>query len=220
MYCYLNFRNVISDLVPVPGAPNAFLARDAPPGSPAAAEAELPIKERIASKRDAPGLLGPPAPRGTDDETPQYHWPWLDGRYLYIATGRQNIARHLQEMGGLAHDPATEPNQAEANPAPTAAAATTHEKPQAPGEEPGTGPHNSATQSPRPRRRSIPRTLDEGSLGAWAMLKRIEDRVEQAEAERAQPGKREEALMRKALGFEPKELSTLVLGGNGPAYGL
>ena len=187
MYCYLNLRNVIADLVPVPGAHNAFLARDAPPGSPAAVEAERKLKERT-MRKVAPPLAADETP------TPRYHWPWLDGRYLYIATGRTNVARHMVEMGGAA-TPQDDSQEGATRPTPAAAAAVG-----GPATEPEPKP------AARPRRRSLPTpTLDEGKLGAWDMLKRIEDRVEKAEAERAQPGKREEELMRRALGFEPKE---------------
>ncbi|TKA52738.1 hypothetical protein B0A53_04191 [Rhodotorula sp. CCFEE 5036] len=189
MYCYLNLRNVIADLVPVPGAHNAFLARDAPPGSPAAVEAERKLKERTMRKVPVPA-------DGDDKTTPQYHWPWLDGRYLYIATGRANVARHMAEMGGAASQDVLEG----ATRPPTAATAAS-------GLE--TEPEFKPT---RPRRRSLPTgpTLDEGKLGAWDMLQRIEDRVEKAEAERALPGKREEELMRRALGFEPKDSERLI----------
>ncbi|GAA5981448.1 hypothetical protein JCM10908_004112 [Rhodotorula pacifica] len=200
MYCYLNLRNVIADLVAVPGAPNAFLARDAPPGSPSAAEVERKLKERSMRK-----VVTTAASEG---ETPTYHWPWLDGRYLYIATGRNNIARHLNEMGGAAVDQAEEKAPANGGAGAAAAVASTGTA-----REPV---HPITTTSPpssppgRPRRRSLPPTLDEGHLGAWDMLKRIEDRVEKAEAERLQPGKREEEMMRRALGFEPKDSERLI----------
>lgn len=200
MYCYLNLRNVIADLVPVPGAPNAFLARDAPPGSPAAAELELKVKERLASKRDP--QIGPGG-NATEQKVPEYHWPWLDGRYLYIATGRSNIARHMTEMGGAAAADSEAPGAA-APPAP-ALVKPTKESPVAAATATTPGLDQSKPSSPRPRRRSLPPTLDQGHLGAWDMLKRIEDRVEKAEADRMKPGKREEAMMRKALGFEPEE---------------
>lgn len=199
MYCYLNLRNVIADLVPVPGAHNAFLARDAPPGSPAAVEAERKLKERTMRKVSTPLAA---AADGDETHMPRYHWPWLDGRYLYIATGRTNVARHMAEMGGAATTTHPDSQDEVATRTTTAAAASGPEETE---REP-----KSTTTTARPRRRSLP-TLDEGKLGAWDMLKRIEDRVEKAEAERAQPGKREEELMRRALGFEPKELSVFPL---------
>ncbi|GAA5878199.1 hypothetical protein JCM3774_005840 [Rhodotorula dairenensis] len=192
MYCYLNLRNVIEDLVPVPGAPNAFLARDAPPGSPAAVEAERKLRERTMRKVELQHTADPNA-----TTTPAYRWPWLDGRYLYIATGRNNVARHMTEMGGAATDPEDHHH---------------HHYPSDSGSqrEPEHARPEAATAARPPRRRSLPPTLDEGHLGAWGMLKRIEDRVEKAEAERAQPGKREEELMRRALGFEPKDSERLI----------
>lgn len=64
-------------MIPVPGRPGTFLAEPAPP---------LP----------EPILDHPPAPPGVD--LPAYHWPWLDGRYIYYARGRANIDRHAREM--------------------------------------------------------------------------------------------------------------------------
>lgn len=77
--CYINFRNQIGTLVPIPSHHNAFIAKDdivdatPPPPLPNAAE-------------------GPPIP--------SYHWPALDGRYLYYARGREYVTRHMDEMGG------------------------------------------------------------------------------------------------------------------------
>lgn len=77
MYCYMTFRNAIADLVPVPGIPGAYLARDvAPLPSPSPPSAEA---------KDAP-------------ELPAYHWPRLDGRYLYIARGNEAVKQHLEDM--------------------------------------------------------------------------------------------------------------------------
>ncbi|GAA5956082.1 hypothetical protein JCM21900_002589, partial [Sporobolomyces salmonicolor] len=92
MYCYLNFRHALSDLVPVPGHPNAFLARDAPPPPAPSLSADA------ASHVKTVTLTSPHS--GHEPELPKYHWPALDGRYLYIAKGRQAVARHLAEMGG------------------------------------------------------------------------------------------------------------------------
>ncbi|GAA5866402.1 hypothetical protein JCM1840_001304 [Sporobolomyces johnsonii] len=92
MYCYLNFRHALSDLVPVPGHPNAFLARDAPPppSPPTAADPASHTKTVTLSSTAS----------GQETELPKYHWPALDGRYIYIAKGRQAVARHLAEMAG------------------------------------------------------------------------------------------------------------------------
>lgn len=88
MYCYLNFRHALADLVPVIGLPGAYIARDE---SPAA----------IAAKRDKDNKGKGKATSTTDDDDklPAYHWPALDGRYLYIARGKAAIRRHLDDMG-------------------------------------------------------------------------------------------------------------------------
>ena len=80
MLCYLNLRHEIAAMVPIPGQPGAYFAKDHPPArSPAATK---------------------PTPTEESADVPKYHWPRLDGRYLYFAEGRETIARHMIEMGG------------------------------------------------------------------------------------------------------------------------
>jgi hypothetical protein len=78
-------RRQVGDLLPVLGRPGAYVAKpvpipDAPPTPPTP---PLPL----ASARDKP-----------IPEIPKYHWAWLDGRYFYRAKGRENVARHHEEM--------------------------------------------------------------------------------------------------------------------------
>ena len=97
MHCYINFRNSLSSLTPVPGHPNAFLARDAPSTLPS-------TREELA---DGPGKLKKVVLKSSrtgdkEIELPKYHWDALDGRYWYVAKGRENVERHFKEMGDLA----------------------------------------------------------------------------------------------------------------------
>ncbi|ORY69266.1 hypothetical protein BCR35DRAFT_308054 [Leucosporidium creatinivorum] len=81
MYCYMNFRNAIADLIPVPGLPGAYLARDVAPSAPPSATPSPPT----VGAKDTP-------------ELPSYHWPRLDGRYLYISRGNEAVKQHLEDM--------------------------------------------------------------------------------------------------------------------------
>jgi len=96
MHCYINFRNSLSSLTPVPGHPNAFLARDAPSTLPTTPEelSDGPGKlKRVVLKSSRTGEQ--------EVELPKYHWERLDGRYWYVAKGRENVERHFREMGDL-----------------------------------------------------------------------------------------------------------------------
>ncbi|GAA5994666.1 hypothetical protein JCM5350_000370 [Sporobolomyces pararoseus] len=95
MYCYLNFRNSLSSLVPVPGHPNAFLAKDAPPPPTIPQEGE-----------DGPGnvkkiVLKSSRIGDVEKVLPNYWWKWLDGRYFYVAKGKTQVERHFKEMGNV-----------------------------------------------------------------------------------------------------------------------
>ena len=79
MYCYMNFRHAIADLIPVPGIPGAYLARDV--ATPAASSASPP-----------------PTPAAAEDDLPAYRWPSLDGRYFYVARGNEAVKTHLEDM--------------------------------------------------------------------------------------------------------------------------
>ncbi|GAA5997369.1 uncharacterized protein JCM10292_000211 [Rhodotorula paludigena] len=178
MYCYINMRNALSDLVPVPGHPTAFLARDAPPASPAAEAAAHHRKARV-----------PP------EGVPEYHWPWLEGRYFYVATGRENVARHMLEMSG-------------------ASAEATEEKKMAKQAEEGATREKAIKVRPdgsvslgEVQRLVAPR--DE-HVGAWDTIRRIEERCEKKAAERLLPGKREEAMIRRAMGLEEESSEKLI----------
>ncbi|BGP21572.1 hypothetical protein JCM10295v2_000447 [Rhodotorula toruloides] len=173
MYCYINMRNALADLIPVPGHPAAFLARDAAPGSPAASEIG-----RVRSRREKRIKVV-----AGDHEVPDYHWRWLDGRYLYIARGREMIARHMLEMTG-----STKPDKGEV------ADELVEEK----------GPMHGKV-----KRRLMP-GADEERLGAWGTIQRIEERCAKTEAEQMLPGKREEVMLRRAMGFEPDGTERLV----------
>ncbi|GAA6006664.1 hypothetical protein JCM10207_005011 [Rhodosporidiobolus poonsookiae] len=161
MYCYLNFRNSLADLVPVPGAPNAFLARDAHASTSSAADPSGKGKGKEVVR----------APEHED--LPAYHWDFLDGRYLYIAKGREAVARHMKEMGGVA------------------AGSTSAE-----GVEAG----------PKIMRKSG----EEEKVGAWDTVARIEARCAKLEAERALPGKREERMLRRAMGLDEDDSERLI----------
>lgn len=150
MYCYLNFRHSLADLVPVPGSPNSFIARDAAPGTNASGSVDLKGKGKEVDK-----------PEGL----PDYYWPRLDGRYLYIARGREAIARHMKEMGGVAAEPS--------------------------------GEEGAFTVSRK--------SGDEEKVGAWNTIARIEERCEKLEAERALPGKRQEQMVKRAMGLDEDE---------------
>ncbi|KAK4057646.1 hypothetical protein OIO90_001294 [Microbotryomycetes sp. JL221] len=94
MYCYINWRNAISDMIPVPGMPGAFIARETRKPTTTNASTSTTMTTRP---------TGPPsssAPVTLPDGLPSYHWPWLDGRYLYIARGSQAVKRHLDDMHG------------------------------------------------------------------------------------------------------------------------
>lgn len=104
MYCYMNFRNSLSSLTPVPGNPHAFLARDAP-GPPPDLDLDLDDDDKktvtIKSARVGDRRV----------ELPSYSWPWLHGRYWYVARGKRAIERHFSEMGHLSrHDRAQDVN--------------------------------------------------------------------------------------------------------------
>ncbi|KAK4055278.1 hypothetical protein OIV83_000561 [Microbotryomycetes sp. JL201] len=95
MYCYINWRHAISDLIPVPGMPGAFIARESRKPTTTSGKHDHSMR-----------TTGPPsssAPVSLPDNLPAYHWPWLDGRYLYIARGSTAVKRHLDDMHG-AHD--------------------------------------------------------------------------------------------------------------------
>lgn len=102
MYCYINFRNSLSSLTPVPGHPNAFLAKDAPQ------TITLNSKTDKEEKRgEGPGLLKKTVLESMrfgdrEVELPNYWWKALDGRYWYHAKGKKAIERHFEEMGDLA----------------------------------------------------------------------------------------------------------------------
>ncbi|GAA5922111.1 uncharacterized protein JCM15063_003190 [Sporobolomyces koalae] len=90
MYCYLNFRNSLNSLVPVKGHPNAFLARDSPRPEP---------------DPTGPGELKEVVLKSTrtGDQTvelPRYSWPWLDGRYWYVARGKHAVEQHWRDQQG------------------------------------------------------------------------------------------------------------------------
>ena len=94
MYCYINFRNAIADMIPVPGMPVAFIARET---------RQAGLARHGDKKKPEPA--GPPssaAQPDLPDDLPAYRWPWLDGRYFYIARGRTAVERHLGDMGGEA----------------------------------------------------------------------------------------------------------------------
>lgn len=167
MYCYINMRNALADLIPVPGHPAAFLARDAAPGSPAASETG---QDPSRSEKRIKLVAG-------EHEVPDYHWRWLDGRYFYIARGREMVARHMLEMTG-----STRPDIGHM------ADELVEEK----------GPMHGKV-----KRKLMP-GVDEERLGAWGTIRRIEERCAKAEAERMLPGKREENMLRRAMGFEPE----------------
>ncbi|GAA5903315.1 hypothetical protein JCM8208_002272 [Rhodotorula glutinis] len=194
MYCYINMRNALEDLVPVPGHPTAFLARDAPPVDQLAV-----IKRTVVVDK----------PEGT----PEYRWPWLDGRFVYVARGRDNVARHMREMGGVGGDvpppvpvPVVSAKDGEPAPAPasTASSAVDEAKPSA--------PSSPTSPSGRPKRKLMPHAVVvEGErVGAWDTMRRIEERVEKQEADKLLPGKREERMLRRAMGFEDDSSESLI----------
>lgn len=150
MFCYINFRNALADLVPVPGAPASFLARDATTDSPDAEKAKK-------GKGKAP----------EHEDLPDYRWPALEGRYIYIARGRDAVARHMKEMGGVS---VAEPVDGQA-----------------------TGP------------KIMRRSGEEEKMGAWDTIARIEERCEKLEAQKLLPGKREEQMLRRAMGLDEDE---------------
>ncbi|GAA6014824.1 hypothetical protein JCM11491_002129 [Sporobolomyces phaffii] len=107
MYCYINFRNSLSSLTPVPGHPNAFLAKDAPQTSvgSSAASGSQSEDEGTGAER-GPGELHKVVLKSTrvgerEVDLPAYWWRWLDGRYWYVAKGRKAVERHFDEMGDL-----------------------------------------------------------------------------------------------------------------------
>ncbi|GAA5856327.1 hypothetical protein JCM8547_000869 [Rhodosporidiobolus lusitaniae] len=159
-WCYLNLRSAVADLVPVPGTVNSFVARDVAPGSPDSQRAAGGGKEKGKGKQKDVVAEG----------SPEYHWPWLDGRYLYIAHGREAVARHMKEMGGVAAEPNAE----------------------------GKGS------------RIVRKSGEEEKVGAWETIARIEERCERSEAMARPPGKREEQLMRKAMGLDEDDSERLI----------
>ncbi|GAA5945035.1 hypothetical protein JCM3775_004267 [Rhodotorula graminis] len=196
MYCYINMRNALEDLVPVPGHPTAFLARDAPPVD------QLPALKKRPVVVDAP------------EGTPEYRWPWLDGRFVYVARGRDNVARHMREMGGVSGEAPRAPAAAavapakEGEPAPSPApdASPTLAAAAAAAEAPPASP------SGRTKRKLMPHAVVvEGErVGAWDTMRRIEERVAKQEADKVLPGKREERMLRRAMGFEDDSSETLI----------
>ncbi|TNY18061.1 hypothetical protein DMC30DRAFT_333387, partial [Rhodotorula diobovata] len=170
MYCYINMRNALEDLVPVPGHPTAFLARDAGPTPD-----HLPAVRRKGAKSDRP------------EGVPEYHWPWLDGRFVYVARGRDNVARHMREMGGgaAAEDPKA--------PSPSARRRRT-----------------SLQHGATPAAAAAAAAVEGERVGAWETIQRIEDRVEKQEADKLLPGKREERILRRAMGFEDDSSENLI----------
>ncbi|KAM0793386.1 hypothetical protein ACM66B_000839 [Microbotryomycetes sp. NB124-2] len=94
MYCYINWRHAISDMIPVPGMPGAFIAR----------ESRKPTTTTSATTTRATGPPSSSAPVSLPDGLPAYHWPWLDGRYLYIARGADAVKRHLDDMHGTGNE--------------------------------------------------------------------------------------------------------------------
>jgi hypothetical protein len=100
MYCYLNFRNSLSSLTPVPGHPNAFLAKDAPQNNHNNSQSE---------EEGGPGQLKTVTLKSSrvgdqEIELPSYWWKWLDGRYWYVAKGKTAVQRHWEEMGDLSKE--------------------------------------------------------------------------------------------------------------------
>ena len=87
----MNFRHAIGDLVPVLGLPGAYIARDQSPAALAANKSKG--KENADTRMKSEGLE-------RDARIPEYHWPALDGRYLYIARGKTAVRRHLDDAGG------------------------------------------------------------------------------------------------------------------------
>ncbi|BGP44579.1 hypothetical protein JCM10450v2_000393 [Rhodotorula kratochvilovae] len=164
MYCYLNMRHALENLIPVPGHPTAFLARDDP------------LDEHIPAK--------PLAER--PEGTPEYHWPWLDGRFIYVARGRENVARHMREMGGVSVDGDARKKDGDDK---------VEEK----------GP-----MAGRVKRKLMPAAPDEDRISAWETIRRIEDRVEKQKAEKLLPAKREEVILRRAMGFEDDSSESLI----------
>lgn len=81
-FCYLNFRHQIGTLVPIPGQPNTFIARDEPSPTP------------LAPKPVPLNLMDPNGP-----QIPAYHWKALDGRFFWYGRGREIIYAHGGEMG-------------------------------------------------------------------------------------------------------------------------
>lgn len=199
MYCYINMRNALEDLVPVPGHPTAFLARDAGPTPD-----HLPAVRRKGAKSDRP------------EGVPEYHWPWLDGRFVYVVRGRDNVARHMREMGGVADAPrlasaakGTPPRDDRVD----ASAPAIKGDDGAPALDKGAAAEDPKAPSPfaRRRRTSLPHgatpaaaaaAVEGERVGAWETIQRIEDRVEKQEADKLLPGKREERILRRAMGFE------------------
>lgn len=107
----MNFRHAIGDLVPVIGLPGAYIARDQSPAALAAA-ASADKKKKHASNRSGSGSSESHAAAAAterDPRIPAYHWPALDGRYLYIARGKTAVRRHLDDAGGEEY---TEENEA------------------------------------------------------------------------------------------------------------
>jgi len=194
MYCYINMRHALADLVPVPGHPTAFLARDAPP-----VDQLPPIKQRTVVV-DAP------------EGTPEYRWPWLDGRFVYVARGRENVARHMREMGGVGEPappppppaPAPDASAKQGEPAPTPVTSASSSAAAAAADASHPSPPPSPSSAGRPKRKLMPHAVVvEGErVGAWDTMRRIEERVEKQEADKALPGKREERMLRRAMGFE------------------
>lgn len=206
MYCYINMRNALEDLVPVPGHPTAFLARDAGPTPD-----HLPAVRRKGAKSDRP------------EGVPEYHWPWLDGRFVYVARGRDNVARHMREMGGVADAPRLA--SAAARDKVEASAPAIKGDDGAPALDQGAAAEDPKAPSPSARRRRT--SLQHGAtpaaaaaaaavegerVGAWETIQRIEDRVEKQEADKLLPGKREERILRRAMGFEDDRYASVWWG--------
>ncbi|GAA6062292.1 hypothetical protein JCM10212_004380 [Sporobolomyces blumeae] len=181
MYCYLNFRNSLASLVPVPGHPNAFIARDAaapPPSGPSSrshdpghATTSTGGGERVVVLKSRDGDL--------KRTVPAYRWDWLDGRYWYVARGRENVVRHLAEMGDLS----------KAEPEPAEDARTT------PTDRDGT------STTGRPRKSSFGHAQAPPAINSWKMIETIEKRIEKQKEEDNVPGRKEEKRIKRALGI-------------------
>ncbi|KAM0755434.1 hypothetical protein T439DRAFT_320122 [Meredithblackwellia eburnea MCA 4105] len=89
MLCFINLRNEIAEMTPVPGQPpGVYFVKDKIKTVPSTLELDPSLQST--SSNETPSVL--PGPR-------RYHVPFLENRYIYFATGRETIARHMIEMG-------------------------------------------------------------------------------------------------------------------------